>query len=78
MSDTEGQSDSFFTLFYTGDPGLWDEHVGPERSLESWLQKDRRCELALTSQTKSGWSTSASCKVITGPRSTGIAFWCGI
>lgn len=40
------QSDSFFTLFYPSDPSLWEEHVGPEGSMESWLRADRQEAMA--------------------------------
>lgn len=41
-----GQSDSFFTLFYPRDSTLWNDHVGPEDAMESWLRADRQGAMA--------------------------------
>ncbi|KAL6234786.1 hypothetical protein BDW75DRAFT_211477 [Aspergillus navahoensis] len=35
-------SDSFFTLFYTADPSLWVEHLGPRGAMEAWLLQDKK------------------------------------
>ncbi|KAJ5157682.1 uncharacterized protein N7482_008782 [Penicillium canariense] len=51
ISDNAGEvldqhSDSFFTLFYPADPSLWNDHVGPTGSMESWLLADHQEEMA--------------------------------
>ncbi|KAL3497122.1 Alpha/Beta hydrolase protein [Aspergillus germanicus] len=39
-------SESFFTLFYSENPNLWIEHVGPTGAMEDWLVQDKKASAA--------------------------------